>query len=89
MMVDSPTIAIVWVALLLRIQDITSSVLDLATGNMTEVLHGFPRSLQANSGIVSRTAAQMVLSTCFPIHYSVIMLPFDTVGVVNFIRVHF
>ena len=85
MMVDSPTIAIVWVALLLRIWDITSSVLDLATGNMTEVYHGFPLSLQANSGIVSCTGAQLVLSTCFPIHYSVIMLPPDAVGVGNFI----
>jgi len=61
-MVDSPTIAIVWVALL-RIRDITSPILDLASGNMTEVFHGFPRSLLANSGIVSRTGAQPVLST--------------------------
>lgn len=85
MLVDSPTIAIVWVTRLLRIRDITSSFLDLATGNMTEVFHGFPRSLQANSGIVPRTGAQLVLSTCFPIHYSVIMLPFDAVGMGNFI----
>jgi len=83
-MIESPTIAIVWVALVLRIRDITSSVLDLASGNMTEVFHGFP-PLLANSGIVSRTGAQLVLSTCFPIHYSVIILPFDAVGVGNFV----
>lgn len=84
-MVVSQTIAIVWVALLLRIQDVTSSVPDLATGNLTEVFHGFPRSLQAKSGIVSRTGAQLVLSTCFPIHYLVIILPFDAVGAGNII----
>jgi len=60
-MVDLPTIAIVLVALLLLIQDVTSSVLYLATGNLTEVFHGFLPSLQANAGIVSRTRAQLVL----------------------------
>jgi len=83
-MVDSSTIAIVWVALIL-IQDVTSSFLYLATGNLTEVFHGFPPSLQANAGIVSRTGVQLVLCAYFPIHYSVVILPFDAVGVGNII----
>jgi hypothetical protein len=81
----SPTNAIVWAALLLLIQEVTSSIMDLATGNLTEVFYGFPPSLQTNSGIVSRTGTQLVLSTCFSIHYSVIILPFDTVGIGNII----
>jgi hypothetical protein len=60
-MVDSPTIAIVWVTLLLLIQDVTSSVLYLATENLIEVFHRFPPSLQANAGIVSRIGSQLVL----------------------------
>jgi hypothetical protein len=54
----SPTNAIVWAALLLLIQDVTSSILDLATGNLTEVFRGFPSSLQTDSGIVSRNGTE-------------------------------
>lgn len=46
-------------------QDVTSSVLDMGTGNLTEVFYGFPPSLQANSGILSSTGARLVLASAF------------------------
>jgi hypothetical protein len=43
-------------------QDVTSSVLGMETGNLTEVFYRFPPYLQAHSGILSSTGARLVLA---------------------------
>jgi hypothetical protein len=41
--------------------------------------HDFPQSLQANAGTVPSTGPRPIPSTSFPIHYSLIILPFDAI----------
>jgi hypothetical protein len=44
---------------------------------LTEVFHGFPKSLQANAGIVPCVRLQPLPSISFPIHYSLTIFSFD------------
>jgi hypothetical protein len=47
---------------------------------MTDYHHcGFPQSLQTNAEILSQFRLQQIPSTPFPIHYSLIVLPFDAI----------
>jgi hypothetical protein len=44
---------------------------------LTEIFRRRPQSLQANVGAVPQVRPRLISSTFFPIHYSLIKLPFD------------
>jgi hypothetical protein len=46
---------------------------------LTDVSHDFPQSLQADARIVPQIRQLSLPSTFFPIHYSLIILPFDAI----------
>jgi hypothetical protein len=46
---------------------------------MTEVLHGFHQSLQPNGRFVPQIRQQLLPTVSFPIHYILIILPFDAI----------
>jgi hypothetical protein len=46
-------------------------------GTLIRIFPGFTPSIQAIAGTVLQISSLSLPSTCFPIHYSLIMLPFD------------
>jgi hypothetical protein len=49
----------------------------------TEVLRGFPKHLRPNSRIIPQNRPALAPSLSSPIHYSLIILSFDTTDSVN------
>jgi hypothetical protein len=74
-----PNVVAEWLALLFRIREVLGSNLDPGPAILTEVFRGLCQFLQANDGIVG-ISPRPLSSTSFTIHYSLIILSFDSLS---------
>jgi hypothetical protein len=72
-------VVVKWLTLLLRSWEVLNSNLGLETSYLGTDFHGFPQSLQVNSGKIPYIRPCPLASKSFPVHHLPVILSFNAI----------